>query len=172
MEAVKQWIYEPGLPDSLPVPTTNRFKVIDKQVAKLNITADGLNKVSADKWTTQEWLHFMKAIPQQLNQTQMQALDKRFKFSQAQNSEIAHVWLLMSIKNDFQPAFDRLISYLNEIGRMKLIVPLYKAMSESEKHKTLGKNIYMSARPGYHNLARFRIDPLFPDMKFDTEDAK
>lgn len=172
MKAVKQWIYEPGLPDTLPIPTTDRFKVIDKQVADLKISAKGLKKIKSDQWTTQEWLHFMKAIPQKLNQDQMQTIDDHFKFTEAQNSEIAHVWLLMSIKNDFQPAFERLIQYLNEIGRMKLIVPLYKAMSESEAHKNLGKNIYMSARAGYHNLARFKIDPLFPDMKFDTEDAK
>ncbi|WP_154222449.1 M1 family metallopeptidase [Marinicella rhabdoformis] len=172
MEAVKEWIYKPGLPDTLPVPTTDRFKAIDKQVIDLNITAEGLKKIKSDQWTTQEWLHFMKGLPETLSQEQMQSLDDHFEFNTAQNTEIAHVWLLMSIKNDFQPAFERLIKYLNEIGRMKLIVPLYKVMSESDAHKNLGKNIYMSARAGYHNLARFKIDPLFPEMKFDTEDAK
>lgn len=172
MKAVKQWIYEPGLPDTLPVPTTDRFKVIDKQVADLTINDKGLKKIASDQWTTQEWLHFMKALPEQLNQKQMQALDNHFQFSQAANAEIAHVWLMMSIKNDFQPAFARLISYLNEIGRMKLIVPLYQALAESKAHQNLGKNIYQSARPGYHNLARYKIDPLFPDMKFETQDAK
>ncbi len=169
MSAVKDWIYEPGLPADLPVPTTRKFKVIDAQLKGLILNHQNLSKIKTTDWTTQEWLHFLKALPANLSQDQMTSLDQVFKFTEAQNAEIAHVWLLMAINNDYQPAFGKLIHYLQNIGRMKLIVPLYETMAESEKHLSLGEKIYKAARSGYHNLARFKIDPLFPSLSEQQE---
>lgn len=163
MDQVKAWVYQAGLPDGLPVPTTNKFKAIDQKLASMPFTADGLKAMPTAEWTTQEWLHFLHALPNKLSHKQMQLLDDTWQFSEKENAEIVHVWLLMAIRNDYQPAFGRLVKYLKSIGRMKLIVPLYEQLAATEKHRTLGKNIYQNAQSGYHNLARFKIDPLFPE---------
>ena len=48
--------------------------------------------------------------------------------TQRGNAEIAHEWLLLAIKNGYQPADPRLESYLTTIGRNKLVLPLYRAL--------------------------------------------
>lgn len=169
LSSVKEWIYKPGIPSDFSVPKTNKFKQIDKQMKGLKLTTKSLKKLKTNTWTTQEWLYFLRALPKKLEQYQLQALQQTFDFNSAKNNEIAHLWLLISINNDHQPAFSRLVSYLREIGRNKLIVPLYEALSKKPKLKNLGKNIYLSARPGYHNLTRIKIDPLFPELEFEQE---
>lgn len=160
LETVKEWIYGPGLPDVLYVPVTDRFEVINDRISAWQTGRLRLDEIKTEDWTTQEWLHFLRALPESLDQKTMQALDQAFHFSESQNSEIAHDWLLLSIQNRYQPAYDRLIRYLNSIGRMKLIVPLYEAMMKTDDLQQLGKRIYAKARPGYHPLAQQAVDPV------------
>ncbi len=160
LETVKEWIYGPGLPDVLFVPVTDRFEVINDHISAWQTGRLRLDEIKTEDWTTQEWLHFLRALPEPLDQKTMQALDQTFDFTQSQNSEIAHDWLLLSIQNRYQAAYDRLIQYLSNIGRMKLIVPLYKAMMETDDLQELAKRIYHKARPGYHPLAQQAVDPV------------
>ncbi|KAA3650552.1 MAG: aminopeptidase, partial [Proteobacteria bacterium] len=160
IDTVTQWIYGPGLPDVLYVPVTNRFVVINDNINDWQSGHLALTEIATGQWTTYEWLHFLRALPEPLTQKTMQQLDQVFNFSHSQNSEIAHDWLLLSIRYQYEPAYDRLISYLTSIGRMKLIVPLYKAMMETEGLQQFAKHIYQKARPGYHPLAQQAVDPV------------
>ena len=160
LHRVKEWIYGPDLPDVLYVPVTDRFETINDDIAAWQNGQLKLSDMDTKNWTTQEWLHFLRALPEPLDQKTMQALDQTFDFTHSQNSEIAHDWLLLSIQNRYQVAYDRLIQYLNDIGRMKLIVPLYEAMMETDDLQELAKRIYQKARPGYHPLAQQAVDPV------------
>lgn len=158
MNQVNIWLNEPGLPTFFRPPTTAIFNAIDLQVEawlgeKINTT-----QINTDTWTTQEWLHFLRALPQQLSPTQMQDLDQAFDLTQRKNSEVAHDWLLISINNQYQVAYARLIDYLSTIGRVKLIKPLYEAMMQYPEMHNFAKNIYLKARLGYHNIATNQID--------------
>ena len=81
--------------------------------------------------------------------------------SQSSNSEIAHSWLLLAVRNDYQPARERLRSYLVQVGRRKLIVPLYKALLKDEQGRALATEIFAEARPGYQAVAVSSIEKLF-----------
>ncbi|MCX7544220.1 M1 family metallopeptidase [Marinicella gelatinilytica] len=160
LDIVNTWIYGPGLPDVLYVPVTDKFEVINDNIAAWHNGTRNLADIETDKWTTQEWLHFLRALPTPLDKQTMQQLDKTFDLSNSQNSEIAHDWLLLSIRYHYEPAYSRLIKYLTTIGRMKLIVPLYKAMMETDELQHLAQRIYQKARPGYHPLAQSAVDPI------------
>lgn len=160
LDTVKAWIYEPGLPDVLYVPVTGRFEAINDRISDWQNGQIILSDMKTKDWTTQEWLHFLRALPVPLDQKTMQTLDQAFDFSHSKNSEIAHDWLLLSIHYRYQAAYDRLIDYLTSIGRMKLIVPLYQALMETDELQELAKRIYQKARPGYHPLAQQAIDPI------------
>jgi len=155
---VNIWLSEPGLPTFFTPPSTSRFKQIDQQVQAWATGQLDTEKINSQNWTTQEWLHFIRALPAQLSSQQMQQLDQNFNFTSRQNSEIAHDWLLISINNQYPGAYGRLIDYLSSIGRVKLIKPLYEAMMQQPDLHNLAMNIYLKSRPGYHNIAIKQID--------------
>ena len=92
--------------------------------------------------------------------TELAELDRAFDLTERQNNEVAHVWLLISIRHQYQPAYARLIDYLTQIGRVKLIKPLYEALMAEPALHELAANIYFKARPGYHNIATHQIDDI------------
>ena len=95
----------------------------------------------------------------------MTELDQTFGLTARGNSEIAHQWLLMSIRNNYKPADVRLESYLTSIGRRKLVLPLYRALLATPEGRERAEAIYAKARPTYHPITVDSIDRLLKETK-------
>jgi len=90
----------------------------------------------------------------------MGELDQAFHLTRSGNSEIAFQWLLMSIRNAYEPAYSRLEEFLLSVGRRKFIRPLYQELVKTPEGKTRALEIYRRARPTYHPIAVASIDEV------------
>lgn len=149
---LKEWIYQPGLPEDAPQPESPAFEAVDQQLAGFISGKLAANRIKAKTWTTHEWLRFLNGFADKPTVAQMQALDAAFKLTQTGNNEIAHVWLRAAIKADYKPAFPRLEQYLISIGRRKLIIPLYNLLAQTPANKAWAIEVFKKAEPGYHPL--------------------
>ena len=150
---VEQWIFDSGIPENCPKVNSLRFKNVESSVATFLDGGAQELKIISEKWSTHEWLHFLKHLPESLNENQMADLDKAFDLSNSGNSEILAVWFLQSIKNDYRPAFENLEKFLVKIGRRKFLQPLYLELSKNKEHKIWAKKVYQKARNNYHYVS-------------------
>ena len=157
---VEQWVFESGIPKNCPIINSLRFKNVERSVATFLDGGAQELKLISDKWSTHEWLHFLKHLPESLNPDQMTDLDKVFNLSNSGNSEILAVWFLQSIKNDYRPAFENLEKFLVNIGRRKFLQPLYLELSKNLEHKIWAKKVYQKARNNYHYVSFNTIDNI------------
>ena len=157
---VEPWIAQPGLPSSAPQPKSDAFSKVEQQATSWLKGETPAARLSTSGWTTQEWLHFLKFLPEKLSREQMEQLDNAFKLTRSGNSEIAHQWLLMAIHNEYQAAYPRLEEYLISVGRQKLIKPLYQELVKTPEGKKRAQSIYQKARPGYHPIAVKAMDEI------------
>ena len=155
---VTEWITKPGLPASAPRPQSDAFAKVETQANAWLKTDTPASKLQTRQWTTQEWLHFLNFLPKELSRDQMQHLDQAFGLTKIGNAEIAHVWLLTSIRNKYDPADARLEEYLTSIGRQKLIRPLYEELVKTPEGKQRAIMIFEKARPGYHPIAAAAVE--------------
>ena len=88
----------------------------------------------------------------------MGELDHAFNLTRSGNSEIAFQWLMMSIQNNYEPAYARLEEFLLSVGRRKYIRPLYQELAKTPEGKERALAIYRRARPTYHPIAVTSID--------------
>ncbi len=157
---VDEWLEKPGLPASAPQPQSDAFAKVEAQAKGWLDGQTPAAKLQTKEWTTQEWLHFLKFLPPQLNESQMKEMDQAFGLTKIGNAEIAHQWLLISIHNQYSPAYPRLEEYLISIGRQKLIKPLYEELAKTPEGRERALGIYRKARPGYHPIAQNAMDKL------------
>jgi leukotriene-A4 hydrolase len=163
---IDEWINKPGVPAAAPQPASDAFVKVEAQ-AKAWLTGNTpATQLQTAQWTTHEWLHFLKFLPPQLSQEQMQQLDRAFQLTNTRNAEITHQWLLIAIRNRYAAAYPRLEEYLITIGRQKLIKPLYEELAKTPEGRAQGLQIYKKARFGYHPIAITAIDKA---MKFNGE---
>ena len=157
---INQWVFEPGIPENCPKVKSLRFKNAESSVTTFLESGAKELKESSDLWSTHEWLHFLKHLPDTLDLVQLLDLDNTFNLSNSGNSEILAVWFLQSIKNDYRPAFENLEKFLVKIGRRKFLQPLYLELSKNEDHKIWAKNVYQNARENYHYVSFNTIDKI------------
>jgi leukotriene A-4 hydrolase/aminopeptidase len=157
---LEEWLERPGLPSSAPQPKATAFARVEQQAhfwADKKLTLAGF---STARWSTQEWLHFLQSLPDELDAARMAELDKTFHLTQTGNSEIAFQWLLMSIRNRYEAAYPRLEDFLTTIGRRKFLKPLYEELVKTPEGRARAQAIYRRARPTYHPIAATTIDEI------------
>jgi leukotriene-A4 hydrolase len=156
---VRQWIYAPGLPASLPIPQSSRFVQVDLALEawKKGVSSRELN---TSEWSSHEWLHFIRNLPADLSQNQMEGLDKAFRFTHSGNSEILTAWMMHVIRHRYVAAYPQLEKFLVHTGRRKFLSPLYGELVKTEEGKQMAREIYAKARPNYHFVATSTFDKL------------
>ena len=151
-DRIQEWIFTPGIPAGAPVPTSDAFEIIDQARSHFLAGEVPASSINTQSWTVHEWLYFLNNMPEALTDAQLAALDEAFNLTQSSNNEIAHSWLMIAVNNNYEPAYERLYSYLVSIGRNKLVKPLYQALSKTEEGKAFAKKAFEEAKPGYHPL--------------------
>ncbi len=153
------WIFEPGLPESMPAVDSERFNAVD---AQLEAWKDGTaaSQLQTEEWSSHEWLHFIRNLPEDLSTAQLQELDEAFGFTQSGNSEVLAAWFMHTIAHNYKPAEPALREFLTSVGRRKFLMPLYKELIETEEGLRLAKDIYGKARQNYHFVSVNSIDKL------------
>lgn len=158
---IDAWLYEPGLPDDVPEVESDAFARVE---AELDRWASGTpaSKLETRGWVTQQWLHFLAQMPDALGLGRMTELDQAFGFTSSRNNEIACAWLVLSIRESYAAADERLEEFLMSIGRRKFLRPLYTELVKTAAGREKAKAIYAEARPRYHAVSVGTLDQIVP----------
>jgi leukotriene A-4 hydrolase/aminopeptidase len=157
---IEEWIFRPEIPLNAPQPKSDAFKKVEAQADQWLHSTEPASRIEATSWTTHEWLHFLRYLPQRLENDKMKELDAAFSLTRSNNAEIAHQWLLLAIRHQYRQAYPRLQEFLTSTGRRKLIAPLYEELVKTPEGKKTAIAIYSQARPTYHPVAVTTIDNI------------
>lgn len=156
---IEGWVYSPGLPEDFVKPTSKRFAQVEEV---FNSWKNGkpAAQLQTKDWSSHEWLHFIRMLPEQMSQQQMAELDKAFGFTNSGNSEVLAAWFIHTIRNNYTVADKALDNFLTNVGRRKFLVPIYKALIATPEGKKKAQEIYTRARPNYHAVATSTLDEM------------
>ena len=157
---IARWISEPGLPDDFPRPASDAFSKVREQARRWSAGEAAAGDIAAREWVTQQWLHFLRALPDNLDDARLLELDEEFGFSRSGNSEILHQWLLIAVRNEFAGANEELERFLTTVGRRKFLKPLYEELVKTPDGLARATKIYDKAKAGYHPIAAATIEDI------------
>jgi len=158
---IQEWLHTEGIPEFAVLPMSDAFAKVEQARDEWlkGGSIDALAK-TASAWSTQEWIHFVDSLPRKMEASRLAALDQRFKLTESKNSEIAHVWFRLAIANRYTVAYPAMERYMIDIGRRKLIVPLYRDLAGYPEGLELANRVFAKARDGYHPLAQTTVADL------------
>ena len=155
-----RWVYEPGLPDNAVHVKSATLAAIDATLAKVAGGAS-IAEIDASRWSTQEWLRFLNGLPRQQTPAGLGELDTAFKLSASTNAYIRSAWLRLAIANRYAPAIPSIEQFLPRVGRMLLIVPVYKALKEQgDWGLPIARRVFDRAKAGYHPVTAGAVAKL------------
>ena len=154
------WLDQPGLPASAPEPESDLLDDVAADAESFGAGELEAKEIRPKGWTAWHWLHFLRSLPEDLGAERMGELDKAFSLTESTNAEILGEWLEMAAQHRYEPAYERMESFLIEVGRRKFLTPIYRALSSTPEGREQAQAIYAKAKPGYHAISRGTIDKL------------
>jgi aminopeptidase N len=157
---IEEWVFAPGLPAAAPRAVSAGLQHVEDAARAWMAGAPEASAIPGQTWNTQQWLEFLRVLERPLPLGKLSELDAAWSLTATGNYEILDEWLQMAIESEYEPAYARLDLFLNTVGRMKFLKPLYKELMKTEKGRTFAREIYARARSGYHPIAQTAIGKI------------
>lgn len=154
------WVKGTTIPEGAAEPEAEVLDDVEDEARHFAAGEIAAKEIEAKGWSPWLWLHFLRSLPEDLSAAQMGELDEAHELTASQNAEILGQWLELAAKHRYEPAYERMESFLIRVGRRKFLTPIYRALAETEEGKAQARKIYEKARPGYHSISRGTIDKL------------
>ena len=160
--ALREWIFEPGLPDNVARPDPAAFAEVDAAVAAY--AESGTIPAGYDGWTAAEQMRFLDNIPKDRSAAQLAELDERLGLSETGNNEIRFLWLELALANRYDAAVPQAEEFLARVGRAKFVRPLFQVLwDEGEWGRPIATRIYQRTRPTYHSVTQRGVDRVLAE---------
>jgi leukotriene-A4 hydrolase len=157
---VAAWVMTPGIPADAPFPASSGLESVDAARSVWLAGKLPAKKLDTRGWLTPQWTYFLDNFQGPLRKEQLADLDQAFGFTPTANAEIAASWLMLVIRNTYQPSYPRLEQYLRSTGRQSLIEPLYIELMKTAPGATLAKRVYALAKPAYAARTAAALDAI------------
>jgi leukotriene-A4 hydrolase len=157
---IDAWIYQPGLPATMPKVATGVFASVDKAASDWRAGRIATEVLPTKDWIPMEWVRFLDQQPADLEDEKLAELRSAYGLGADGNAEIALSWLELVIRTGYEPAYPDLERFLLGTGRWRLVETLFSELSRTESGRALGERIYAKAKPGYHASIRQAVERL------------
>jgi aminopeptidase N len=156
---IDEWLYGEGLPQTLTPPVSAAFDKVEAAQATWMSGVAPASTIAASGWTTQEWLHFINALPEGTSAARFADLDLAFDLTGSANAEIAFAWYMKAVEADYAPALPAIEAFLGRVGRGKFLYPLYKELAAADQ-RPFAERVFEKSRALYHPIAQRRLEEI------------
>ena len=156
---VSAWVDGQGLPDNCPQLASSRIERVDETLNAWVLGNISSSELPWNEWLYQERYRFLSNLPDNISADRLAELDGAWDINNTGNNEVLFAWLEQSVRSKHVPTYDRLRTFLVNVGRRKFLTPIYKALVDTDQ-KPLALDIYREARPNYHSVSTGTMDEL------------
>ena len=141
-----EWVNGTGIPSNAVRRESGAFARVEAEAQRF-LAGTPASQLAAAQWTTQEWQHFLGALPRGLTAAQLGDLDRAFRLSEQGNSEILFAWLQIAVRHRYEPAVPALERFLTSQGRRKFVRPLFTSLMARGRVGPGAGPAHLRARP-------------------------
>lgn len=158
------WLYKPGMPPVVPkyddtlmevcVTYKKRWVDWDHEKEPTPFAKNDVNNLS-----TSQKIQLLQEILDQPPQSisKLKKIEKIFNFDNVNNSEIKFRWLRIGLKAHWEEKVARTLEWVNEVGRMKFVRPLYRDLYEWEEVRQRAIDNYLKHRHTMMHVVAYTV---------------
>ncbi|GFP99454.1 leukotriene a-4 hydrolase homolog [Phtheirospermum japonicum] len=153
---LKVWTEGTGIPPDAMEPVSDIYTKIVSLANEFKVGKMPNEDEVAD-WGGMEWELYLENLPKSVDASQVSALDARYRLSESQDYEVKVAFLQLAISSRCSNYYNEVEKTLKEVGRMKYLRPLYRALVEGtgrEEEKIFAKRVFSEACACYHPIAQ------------------
>ena len=175
------WFGTPGLPpvlgtysDELGAACTALAEKWGAELAEADASLEG-SVAEYDAWPSALRIYFWETMMSRALEGQrpppslacLERMDRLYSLSASKNAEVRVRWQRLCIHSKAAFIVPHVLAFVKEVGRMKFVRPLYRALYAWEEQRALAVETFLAHRSNYHPIA---AKMLAQDLK--VADAK
>ncbi|CAH1169848.1 unnamed protein product [Phaedon cochleariae] len=157
------WLYSPGMPPVIPQYDTSLAVICDTLLDKFyQWDGEGSLPISEEdggSLSTNQKIYFFQKISDQEAQPiqKLILLEKLFNLDKMKNAEIKFRWLRICLKARWEDKVHDVLTWINIVGRMKFVRPLYRELFQWEATKLRAIENFKANRRNMMHVTAFTI---------------
>lgn len=159
------WLNQPGIPAFAKAAASARFDKVDAARTAWLAGKTPAKDLDSAKWGTHEWVRFIEGMPEKLDGKQLAEIDEAFKFTGTPNGEIAQRWYPLTVRSGYAKARPAIETFLVSIGRRKLIMPTWEALTATPEGLAFANGVFEKAKLGYHPITTASVTAALEKAK-------
>ena len=153
-----EWVDGEGVPTNAPR--------VNSQKAAVALADAQFNMVPLDShaWSSNQWVLYLQSLSRELPKSHAEELTQ-FGLTRAVNIEVRWSYLLFALEVGFMDdeVARSVEELLTTVGRMKYILPIYRALACKPVALVYAQQIFDKARSGYHPIAIAQVERIFKE---------
>jgi len=154
------WFYGYGLPPIDPKFDRTLLNMCDdlakKWLNKKDATSfDEFSLKDIEDFDAKQLMIFISKINDEgpFSKTFIEGMDKVYGFTKTKNSEVRFLWQMLCLNSEYEEIFPEVIKFVEEQGRMKFVIPLYRALYNTKNGADLAVSTFKKNIKFYHPIA-------------------
>ena len=148
---INEWVYGTGFPEDAPVIETKMLEDIDQLIAAYDRGVKP-NLEQVEDWSTFQRMLFLQSLPIKMSVDDCIYIEKLFDLRNSRDSYLLSEFYKRAIHSEYTEILPDVISFLNPVGRGRIILPVWRALASNEWSKTLVKDLYQQCKPKLHPM--------------------
>jgi len=156
---VPKWVYEPGLPEEWHRPKSHLY---DEVQQVLNDYEQGIKptKEQVHDWHRYQILSFLQGLPRKISVDDCQYFEEILEFEERNDVAFFSYFYVICIASGYQVVLPRIEEFMEKIGRMLHILPIVRAMIETDWSRGYVRPLFERVRDRHHQITVNAIESL------------
>ncbi|HJR80068.1 MAG TPA: leukotriene A4 hydrolase C-terminal domain-containing protein, partial [Anaerolineales bacterium] len=156
---VHKWIYERGLPEERHRP---KSRLYDEVGGVLKDYEKGIKPTEAQvhDWHRYQILSFLQGLPPKIPVEDCEYFDNVFELDRRNDVALFSYFYVIAIASGYEAILPRVEQFLGKIGRMLYILPIVRAMIETDWSRAHIRPIFARVRDRHHQITVRAIEGL------------
>ena len=156
---VHKWVYEPALPEEWHKPTSHLF---DEAQQALRDYEKGIKptKEQIQSWHRYQILSFLQGLPPRIPVEDCQYFDDILELEKRNDVAFFSFFYVICIKSGYEAILPRVEQFMTRIGRMLYVLPIVRAMIETDWSRDKIRPLFERVRDRHHQITIHAVEGL------------
>jgi hypothetical protein len=158
---VHTWIYKPGMPaaDTWHPPKSRLFDEVQQVLSDYKRGAKP-TKEQVQDWHRYQTLSFLQGLPKQIPVEDCQYFDAILELEKKNDVAFLSHFYVVCVNSGYGASLPRIEQFLQKIGRMLYILPIVRAMIETDWSREEIRPLFERVRDRHHEITIAAIEKL------------
>ncbi|HSO13949.1 MAG TPA: leukotriene A4 hydrolase C-terminal domain-containing protein [Anaerolineales bacterium] len=156
---VQKWIYEPGMPGEWHKPKSDLYDQVVKILEKYR-QGKRPTRGQVKDWHRYQTMSFLQGLPNIISVDDCKYFEDILELEKKNDNAFFSPFYAVCIASGYQGIWPRLEKFMETIGRMLYVLPVMRAMIETEWSKAKARPLFEQVKGRHHQITVRAMDGL------------